>query len=213
MKWPRNPLERVSIFSIFDCSYRYREWNKDVNNVNFIPHYDRPRDIQWVGNVVLLYLPTCGYMRGIGFFLLWSFFQSDSRSLSFLSTKLLLDNLHHVIQYFLFDSSLWLTYCQHRLEGYSFISMLSIFNTQTPTKPRRFIVLFIVCNKRFIWRRPIIGIIDDWCSTYQFWNSSSLILCLKYRFLLHILLYLLIFLLFIVSDHYYFGSVIERRFS
>ena len=33
------------------------------------------------------------------------FFQFDSRSLSFLSTKLLLDNLHHIIQYFLSGSS------------------------------------------------------------------------------------------------------------
>ena len=30
--------------------------------------------------------------------------------------------------------------------------------------------------------RPIIDIIDDWYSTCQYWNSSCLILCLKYRF-------------------------------
>ena len=36
--------------------------------------------------------------RESGFFLSDLFFQFDSRSLSFLSTKLLLDNLHHVIQ-------------------------------------------------------------------------------------------------------------------
>ena len=40
--------------------------------------------------------------------------------------------------------------------------------------------------------RPIIGIIDGWCSTCQHWNSSSLILLLDYCFLLPILFHLTI---------------------
>ena len=51
------------------------------------------------------------------------------------------------------------------------------------------IVLFIVFNKRFIWSQ----------TKYRYyrwlvhWNSSSLILCLKYRFLLPILFHLSIY--------------------
>ena len=44
----------------------------------------------------------------------------------------------------------------------------------------------------------------------QYWNSSSLILCLKYRFLLPILMYLLIFWIFIVPDRCHLGSVVEN---
>ena len=41
--------------------------------------------------------------------------------------------------------------------------------------------------------RLIINIIDDWCSTCQYWISSFLTLCLKYRFFTAKSIYLLFF--------------------
>ena len=123
-------------------------------------------------------------------------------------------NLHHLIQYFLSSSSLCLTGLLTQIGSWVFYKFAILFLTSKQPQNRAGLLFNLLPGTNASSEvRPIIGIIDDCCSTYQYWNSSSLILCLKYRFILHIILYLLIFWVFIVSGRYYRGSVIERQLS
>ena len=126
---------------------------------------------------------------------------------------MLLDNLRHVIQYFfiqLISLINWLLTQIGRLVFYKFAILFSKFK-RLPNRTGWFFNPLSTTNASSEVR-PILGIINDWCSNCQYWNSSFLILCLKYHFLLHILLYLLFFWVFIIFDRYYCESVIEKQF-
>ena len=113
--------------------------------------------------------------EGIGFFFFWSFFQFDSRRLSFLSTKLLLDNLHHVIQYFYLQLVSLINLLLTQIGRLLFYKYANLFLTsiRPPNRGDLFFNSFDATNASSEVR-PINGIIDYWYSTYQFLSNFML---------------------------------------